>query len=104
MGESTFKLAVRASWYLGKGEEDRKRLFVVFRELYKCRSKVVHGQELTKKNVTIGAETIPMSKFITHAQDLCRESIKKIIEYCSEEGKFPKNDYWDDLILDHVDI
>ena len=97
-GESTFKLAVRASWHLEEGRGKRAELFEVFKELYKCRSRVVHGGEL-KENVTIAEETIPISKFITRAQDLCRESIKKIMKQCLEEGKFPKNDYWDNLTL-----
>ena len=98
-GESTYKLAVRASWYLGKDREDRKELFAVFKKLYKCRSAVVHGGELKKKNITIGEETISMSKFIARTQDLCRDSILKIIEQCAKEGEFPNNDYWDDSIL-----
>ena len=99
-GESTFKLAVRASWYLGEYKKDREELLTVFKEFYRCRSAVVHGGDLEKKkNVTIGGDSIPISHFITRAQDLCRESIEKIMQYCSEEEKFPKNDYWDDLIL-----
>lgn len=97
-GESTFKLAVRASWYLGEDQESRTKLFEVFKELYKYRSKVVHGKD-PKKNVTIEGEPVPIEKFITKAQDLCRDSIEKIIKQCSREGKFPKNDYWDSLIL-----
>ena len=76
-GESTFKLAVRASWYLGKDREDRKKLFEEFKELYKCRSRVVHGGEL-KENVTIEEELIPMPKFVERSQDLCQQSIKKL--------------------------
>ncbi|MDE0635303.1 MAG: HEPN domain-containing protein [Candidatus Poribacteria bacterium] len=96
--ESTFKFAVRASWHLGKDQEDRTKLFEVFKELYKCRSKVVHGGEL-KENVIIEGEPVPINKFITRAQDLCRDSIEKIMKQCSTERKFPKNDYWDSLIL-----
>ncbi|MCG9129879.1 hypothetical protein JT359_20000, partial [Candidatus Poribacteria bacterium] len=97
MGESTFKLGVRAAWYLGENKEDRKKLLAEFKELYKCRSAVVHGGEL-KKNVTIEGETISISDFTAQSQNRCRESIEKIIQHCSEEGKFPKNDYWDNLI------
>ena len=94
-GESTFKFAARASWYLGKDRKNRAELFEVFRELYKCRSRVVHGGEL-KENVTIEGESVPIEKFITKAQDLCRDSIEKIIKQCSREGKFPD---WNNLIL-----
>ena len=37
--ESTFKLAVRASWHLGEDRGNRVKLFEVFKELYKCRSR-----------------------------------------------------------------
>ena len=97
-GESTFKLAVRASWHLGEDRGNRAKLFKVFKELYKCRSKVVHGGE-PKENVVIEGESVPMEKFITRAQDLCRDSIEKIMKQCLKEGEFPKNDYWDNLIL-----
>lgn len=98
VGESTFKLAVRASWHLGGDRENRVKLFEVFKELYKCRSKVAHGGE-PKENVAIEGDLVPMEKFITRAQNLCRDSIEKIMKQCLKEGKFPKNDYWDNLIL-----
>ena len=97
-GESTFKLAVRASWHLGEDRENRVKLFEVFKELYKWRSKVAHGGEL-KENVAIEGESVLIEKFITRAQDLCRDSIEKIMKQCLREGEFPKNDYWDNLIL-----
>lgn len=103
-GESTFKFAVRASWHLGENRENRTKLFEVFKELYKCRSAVVHGGDLEKKqNVAIEGESVPISKFIARTQDLCRKSIVKIMKQCLKEGKFPTNDYWDDLILGEVD-
>ena len=97
--ESTFKLAARAAWYLEKDRKKRKDLFALFKELYKCRSTVVHGGELKKENITIAGESIPISKFIARTQDLCLDSILKIIEQCAKEGEFPNNDYWDDSIL-----
>lgn len=89
--ELSFKLGVRAAWYLGKNKDDREKLLTEFKVLYRCRSAVVHGGRL-KENVTIGEEYIPMSRFITRTQDLCRDSIMKILE----DGKFPD---WDNLIL-----
>ncbi|MDE0636645.1 MAG: HEPN domain-containing protein [Candidatus Poribacteria bacterium] len=95
IGESTFKFGVRAAWYLG---EDRKKLLAEFKELYKCRSAVVHGGEL-KKSVTIEEKPLPIFDFITQSQNRCRESINKIMQQCLEEEEFPKNDYWDTLVL-----
>ena len=44
------------------------------------------------KQAKFGLERIPISVFIVRAQDLCRESILKIME----DGGFPD---WDSLIL-----
>ena len=89
--ELTFKLGVRAAWYLGKNKEDRKRLLTEFKEIYKCRSRGVHDGKL-KEKVKIGGEPVPTSEFIKSAQDLCWQSIMKILE----DGEFPD---WDSLIL-----
>ena len=97
-GESTFKLAVRVSWHLAKGREDREKRLAEFKELYKRRSDVVHGGEL-KRNVRIREESISIFDFITRTQSLCQQSIIKILKTYSEDGKFPDNDYWDSSIL-----
>ena len=89
--ELTFRLGVRAAWYLGKDEEHRKVLLTKFGDIYKRRSNAVHDGQLGK-TVTFGGKSVPISKFIEEAQDLCRESILKIID----DGRFPD---WDSLIL-----
>ncbi len=91
----SLSLRLRAAWFLGKDRKHRKQLYEVIKEFYNCRSTVVHGGEFKKKTVTIDDDTIPMSEFITRVQDLCRDSIIQILK----DGKFPDNDYWDDLIL-----
>ena len=103
-GESTFKLGVRASWYLGNDKKDREELREVFTKFYGFRSKVVHGgKPKGEENITIKGEPIPVSKFITRVQNLCLKSIEKIINHCLKEGKFPDNDYWNSLILGDAD-
>ena len=90
--ELTFKLGVRASWYLGKDKGHRKKLLAEFKEIYKCRSTGVHDGKL-KSSVTIEGKSVPISEFIERSQDLCRNSIIKILE----DGKFP--DDWNNVIL-----
>ena len=97
--EKTFRLGVRAAWFLGKDIDDRKRLLAVFKKIYDWRSTVVHGGELKKKTYTIDNKTITMSELITEAQDLCQKSIVRILKKYSEDGKYPDDDYWNDLIL-----
>ena len=97
--ELKFRLGVRAAWLLGENKDDRKRLLAVFKKIYDWRSTVVHGGELKKKTFTIHDETITMSELITEAQDLCQKSIVKILKKYSEDGKYPDDDFWNDLIL-----
>ncbi|MDE0317130.1 MAG: HEPN domain-containing protein [Candidatus Poribacteria bacterium] len=104
-GESTYKLGVRASWSLGDKKKDREDLLAVFKKFYKFRSRVVHGGEPNEKeNVTIKDESIPISQFVTKVQNLCLESIEKIMSHCLKDKEFlsstrKDNEYWDSLIL-----
>lgn len=97
--ELKFRLSVRAAWFLGKNKDDQKRLLTVFKKIYDCRSTIIHGGELRKRTVTIDNKTIPVSELITEAQDLCQKSIVKILKKYSEDGKYPDDNFWNNLIL-----
>ena len=89
--ELTFRLGVRAAWYLGNDEKHRKELLKMFGDIYRCRSNAVHSGKLDE-TVRFGGERIPISKFVAKAQDLCRDSIMRILE----KEKYPD---WNSLIL-----
>ncbi len=89
--ELTFKLGVRAAWYLEKNKDDRKKLLEEFKAIYKCRSTGVHEGYL-KDTVTVNGETIPIHQFIERTQELCQRSITELLE----DGEYPD---WNDLIL-----
>ena len=92
----TLQFRLRASWYLGNDKEHRKRLMDEFKAIYDLRSQAVHSGKIPKKvKIRKGEEPTPTSEFIAKAQNLCRDSILKILE----DGKFPKKDDWNDLIL-----
>ncbi len=99
IGETTelsFRFRLHAAWHLGKDKEHRKALMTEFREIYDWRSSVVHTGKLPKKKVSKNKRK-PYTEeevvgFLKRAQDLCRQSIMKILE----EGQFPN---WNDLIL-----
>ena len=93
-GEITFKLSVRAAWHLGKDKEHRNELLTKFGQIYGCRSNAVHSGKLDE-TAKFGEERIPISEFIARAQDLCRQSIIKIIE----DEQSPDRAYWNSLIL-----
>ena len=82
IGETTelsFRFRLHASWHLGKDKEHRNELLTKFGQIYGGRSKAVHSGKLDEK-VKFGGERIPISEFIKKAQDLCRESIMKVLE------------------------
>ena len=89
--ELSFRFRLHAFWHLGTDKEHRQVLMKEFRAIYDCRSDAVHKGKLDQ-TVKFGEEHIPISEFIQRAQDLCWESIVKILE----AGEFPE---WNDLIL-----
>ena len=94
--EIRFRFSLHAAWHLGeKDKERRKALMKEFKVIYDWRSTVVHTGKLPKKGS--GKKKKPYTQeevreFITRAQDLCRDSILKILE----DREFPD---WNDLIL-----
>ena len=90
-GEITFKLKVRAAWYLGNDKEDRSDLLTKFRDIYNCRSNAVHNGRLAQ-TVKFGGGRPTASEFIKEVQKLCHDSIMKVLE----KGKFPD---WNSLII-----
>ena len=97
--ELAFRLRLHAAWYLRKNENHRKDLMKEFREIYDWRSSAVHKGKIPKKEIGTKSKKkkIPYTEeevaaFIQRAQDLCRQSILKILE----DGEFPK---WNRLIL-----
>ena len=64
-----------------------------FKAIYNLRSKAVHNGKVPDKiKIRKGEGPTATPEFITRAQDLCRDSILKILE----DGEFPD---WNDLIL-----
>ena len=89
----SFQFRLRASWYLGKSKADREKLIDEFKAIYTLRSKAVHNGNVPEKiKIRKGEEPIDTSELILRAQDLCRQSILKILE----AGEFPD---WNNLIL-----
>ena len=90
--ELSFRLRLRAAWYLGKNKEHRKALMKEFSEIYNWRSKVVHTGKLPNRTKKTPFTHEEVQQFIERAQDGCRESILKILD----DGEFPD---WNSLIL-----
>ena len=90
--EIRFRFSLHAAWHLGKEKEHRKELMKEFKAIYDWRSTVVHTGKLRNKTKRTPFTPEETEAFITNAQDLCRDSIMKILV----DGKFPD---WNDLIL-----
>ena len=93
--EIRFRFSLHAARHLGKDKAHREELMKEFKAIYDWRSAVVHTGKLPKKGSGKKKKWYTPEEvweFIRNAQDLCRDSILKILE----DGKFP---IWKDLIL-----
>ena len=91
-GELRFRLAMRAAWHLGKDPAQRAELLRSFKKIYDWRSRAVHTGKLDSKSDKAMSDPEKRDEFISHAQELCSESIKTIIK----EGSMPD---WDAIVL-----
>ena len=90
--ELRFRFSLHAAWHLGEDKEQRKALMKEFKSIYDWRSTVVHTGKLPNKRKKTPFTPEEVEAFITKAQDLCRDSIMKILE----NEKFRD---WNNLIL-----
>ena len=93
--EIRFRFSLHAAWHLGVDKEHREGLMKKFKAIYDWRSAVVHTGKLPKKGSGKKKKSYTQEEvreFIRNAQDLCRDSIMKILE----DRKFPD---WSNLIL-----
>ena len=78
------QLRKHASLYLGEDVAPQKTLKEEFKAIYKYRSDIVHNN-VVGEEVAVGNRSVPIADLVTRAQNLCQESILKIIN----EQKFP---------------
>lgn len=94
--ELSFRLRLYAAWLLKRDKIQRQKLMKDFTQIYEWRSSVVHNGKLPEKKISRNKKRPytqeEISEFITKAQNLCRDSILKILE----DREFPD---WNDLIL-----
>ena len=93
--ELSFQFRLRGAWYLGKNKGHRKKLMKDFYQIYDWRSKVVHTGKIPNKTKKTSFTQQEIEEVIKKAQNLCLDTIKKILK----KGKFPDYDYWNSLIL-----
>ena len=70
--------------YLEENEKRWEDLEAELKAIYDYRSGVLHNRELDEE-VTIGKQAVPISDLVLRTEDLCRQSILKIMK----DGKYP---------------
>ena len=83
------QLCHRASWYLGENATHREELQTELIAIYDYRCDVVHNRGFGEE-VEVGERRVPVTDLVRSAQDLCLQSIRKILD----EEKFPN---WETL-------
>ena len=76
--EISFRLALRLAHFLGESHEDRREKYEQCREVYRVRSKIVHGAPVLKRPE---AAAIYLVEYIVPlAENLARSALRKIFE------------------------
>lgn len=83
--ELSFRLALRAAWFMGATFDERQRIADTLRDIYSLASKAIHAGEIDFKERS--------QELTAVGQSLCRAAILKRLN----EGEEPN---WDEVILD----
>ncbi|MHC1592740.1 MAG: hypothetical protein ACXQT1_01510, partial [Methermicoccaceae archaeon] len=86
MSEMSYRLGLRAAHLLAKSAEDRERIFETVKAAYDLRSRVVHGNEPTKK-VKIGKEEYALKDVVPLVEDVSR----RVLTYFCKNYPHTKN-------------
>lgn len=75
--ELSYRLGLRAAVLLGKDNEEQKYIRKFLSEVYRARSKIIHGK--SANFIKIYDEQIPIGKAVEKIEDILRESIKRFL-------------------------
>lgn len=84
--EISFQLAVRVAHFLGDSKDRRREVYEQCREVYRIRSKVVHGAPINKRSTEQSAIYL-VEGIVPQAEHLARNALKKVFEL-KLEGTF----------------
>ncbi|MGE8037966.1 hypothetical protein [Lysinibacillus sp. NPDC093692] len=94
--EITHKVAERFALYLGGSFEEKKRNYFLAKELYKIRSKAIHGQ-------AVGTKTNDMKDILIEIDEKVREILVYSVDKNSNVEVFSmKNEEFDNWFLDLI--
>jgi hypothetical protein len=76
--ELSYRLGLAVSWFLASAKDERLQLFGEVKDLYAIRSKIVHGNRITRDEEQ--AAILLAENYVPRAEELVRRSIRKILE------------------------
>lgn len=98
--ELSFRLSLRVATFLADESTKRREIFEESKEVYRVRSKVVHGAKIHKKSET--AAIYLVEGVVPQAERLARKSLTKVLELKAErlfENSDKLNALFDSLIF-----
>ncbi len=88
-GELGYRLALRCAYFLGKDEEERKRIFEILKSAYDVRSKIVHGGRIQSKSLDKIINKLnlkSLAELSMKVEEYLRESIKMFLDYLQSKS------------------
>jgi hypothetical protein len=103
--ELSFRLSLRVAQFIGKSNDERRSIYQQMREIYKVRSKVVHGAHVRKD--TEQAAIYLVESIVPGAEQLARASLLRVLEDGLEdlfkEGERVESLFDEVLFADSID-
>jgi len=88
-GELSYRLALRCAYFLGKDEEERKKIFGTLRGAYDARSKIVHGEPILSKSFNKILNKLnlkSLAELSMQVEEYLRKSIKMFLDYLQSKS------------------
>ncbi len=90
-------LALNACYYPGEiNQRERQRIFALFRDAYRLRSAIVHGEEVDPTRVPMNGTTATLIEFEEAIENELRKAFRKMID----QGESATTIDWSRIVLD----
>ena len=97
--ELTFRLSVRAGFFLGADTKNRKDISEHMRRAYDVRSKIVHGSSKLPLPQDTSGRQLTLSEFVAITERYVRSALHKFILLASEANASTELVDWEDLVF-----
>ncbi len=93
--ELSYRLALRAAFFLAESPEDRESVFRHMKRAYDARSKIAHGGEIKSVRNADGSD-VPLAEHAQVTREYLRRALQKLIDVAPSSGPLVS---WDALVL-----